>query len=180
MEPGSEAHQFLTRAAAGDPLWQILPPMAIGSQDGFVDLNVSANHGESSSILPILAASTEAMPESGYVAIERVPLATLDTIAKQYLNNIAGPIFVKLDIQGFESEALNGATQLLTKVAGLQVELSLVPLYEGQLLFDEMIAMLTGMGFELWSLIPGFVNQKTGRLLEVDGYFREETIKNRK
>jgi hypothetical protein len=61
--------------------------------------------------------------------------------------------------------------QLLPKVSGLQVELSLVPLYEGQLLFDEMIAMLTGMGFELWSLIPGFVNQKTGRLLQVDGLF---------
>lgn len=176
MEPGSAAHKLLTRAAVGDPFWQILPPMAIGSQDGFVELNVSANSGESSSVLPILAASTDAMPESGYIATERVPLFRLDTIAKQYLNNIDGPIFLKLDIQGLESEALKGAAHLLTKVAGLQVELSLVPLYEGQLLFDEMIAMLTQLGFELWSLIPGFLNQKTGRLLQVDGLFSKRGI----
>src|SRR6185312_5187126 len=179
MEPGSEAHQFLTRAAAGDPLWQILPPIAIGSQDGFVELNVSGNSGESSSILPILSASTEAMPQSGYVATERVPLAMLDTIAKQYLNNVDGPIFLKLDVQGFESEVLKGAAQVLTKVAGLQVELSLVPLYEGQLQFNEMIEILIGLGFELWSLIPGFVNQNTGRLLQVDGLFSRRTIENR-
>ena len=87
MEPGSEAHQFLTRAAAGDPLWQILPRMAIGSQDGFADLHVSGNRGESSSVLPMLAAHTDALPESRYIATERVPLATLDTIAKQHLSD---------------------------------------------------------------------------------------------
>jgi len=35
----------------------------------------------------------------------------------------------------------------------------------------KMIEMVTGLGFELWSLIPGFVNQRTGRLLQVDGLF---------
>lgn len=171
VEPGSEAHGSLTRAAAGDPLWHILPPMALGKEDGFVELHVSANHGESSSILPILAASTDAMPESGYIATERVALATLDTVAKQYLNDGDCPVFLKLDVQGFESEVLKGATQLLPTIVGLQVELSLVPLYQGQLLFNDMINLLRGHGFELWSLIPGFLNPATGRLLQVDGLF---------
>ena len=65
---------------------------------------------------------------------------------------------------------------MLPKVAGLDVELSLVPLYQGQLVFKEMIEMLSALGFDLWSLIPGFLDQRTGQLLAVDGLFSKRGI----
>ena len=176
IEPGSAAHESLTKAASGDPLWQILPRTAVGDRDGLTDLHISGNSGESSSILPMLAAHSDALPQSRYVATERVPLATLDTIAKQYLNGGDSTIFLKLDVQGFESEVLKGATKLLPDVAGLHVELCLVPLYRDQLLFNDMIEIVCRLGFELWSLIPGFLDQRTGRLLAVDGLFSRKQL----
>jgi hypothetical protein len=39
--------------------------------------------------------------------------------------------FLKLDVQGFELEALRGAERSLPPIADVQAELSMVPLYEG-------------------------------------------------
>jgi hypothetical protein len=54
--------------------------------------------------------------------------------------------------------------------------MSLAPLYEGQLLFPELLDRVLGLGFELWSIEPGFVEPATGRLLQLDAiFFRKET-----
>lgn len=66
---------------------------------------------------------------------------------------------------------LEGARALLPRVHGIQLELSLLPLYEGQVLYREMIDWLAEKGFELWSVMPGFVDQATGRMLQMDGVF---------
>ena len=82
---------------------------------------------------------------------------------------------MKLDVQGFEHKVLQGAGQVLRRVAGIQLELSLVPLYDGEHLFHPMLHDLEERGYELWSVIPGFVDPDTGRLLQLDAiFFRKE------
>jgi hypothetical protein len=76
-----------------------------------------------------------------------------------------------LDIQGYELEALKGARNSLQFIKLIQVELSLVALYEGSPLYKEVIAHIENNGFELYSIIPGFMDAKTGRLLQFDGIF---------
>ena len=44
-------------------------------------------------------------------------------------------------------------------------------LYDGQVLYLDMIQWLEHRGFELWGVIPGFVEHATGRLLQFDGVF---------
>ncbi len=68
---------------------------------------------------------------------------------------------------------LKGATQLLPSVSALEVELSLVPLYEGQLLIGEMITMLYQRGFRLVCISPKpvFCEAETGYALQIDGTF---------
>jgi hypothetical protein len=59
----------------------------------------------------------------------------------------------------------------LEQTVGLQLELSLTPLYEGETVFTDMIAQLTLLGFEMWGFEPGFIDWRTGRLLQMDGTF---------
>jgi hypothetical protein len=84
-------------------------------------------------------------------------------------------MFLKIDTQGYELPVLEGATRTLKRCVGVQAEMSLLPLYQGQVLFREIIGWLEQREFELWSLLPGFSDPATGRLLQVDGvFFRPE------
>jgi hypothetical protein len=44
-----------------------------------------------------------------------------------------------------------------------------VPLYDGQPLYRQVLDWLAQRGFQLWGLIPGFVEPTSGRLLQCDG-----------
>ena len=84
-------------------------------------------------------------------------------------------ILLKIDTQGFEMPVLQGARNLLQTICGLQLELSLTQLYDGQVLYLDMIHWLRDRGFELWNVMPGFVEPASGRLLQMDGvFFRSE------
>ncbi len=78
---------------------------------------------------------------------------------------------LKIDTQGYEWQVLDGAVATLPRITAVLIEMSLVPLYEGQHLWLEIIARLEAMGFKTWSLQPGFVDPSTGRTLQVDGMF---------
>ena len=80
-------------------------------------------------------------------------------------------ILLKIDVQGFEKSVIQGSLEILPIVNALQLELSLVPLYENQVLLYEMISILDNLGFEVHGIIPGFTDIKTGRMLQVDGIF---------
>ncbi|HZO22437.1 MAG TPA: FkbM family methyltransferase [Steroidobacteraceae bacterium] len=166
FEPLSAAHLQLTKVARHDPLWEVASPMAIGSENGEIELHVSGN-SVSSSVLPMLEAHSSAAPESAYVSSEKVPLRTLDTVAAAYLRPDT-ELFIKIDTQGYEDRVLRGAGTVLQRTKGLQLELSLVPLYEGQRQFDDLLAELQHAGFELWNMTPAFVDPVRGRLLQVD------------
>jgi hypothetical protein len=80
-------------------------------------------------------------------------------------------VFLKLDAQGFEYKILQGATRFLRRVSGIQIELSLIPLYDGERLFHPMLHHLEEQGYELWSVVPGFIDRDTARLLQLDAIF---------
>jgi FkbM family methyltransferase len=169
FEPSSVAHSTLVRHAQGNTNWIIAPKMAVGDRDGTITLNLAGN-SVSSSILPMLPSHANAAPESRYIGSESVDLRTLDSISKQFATDLE-KTFLKLDVQGFEYNVLQGGKTFLGRVSGIQMELSLVPLYDGELLFHPMLHVLEDHGFELWSLVPGFADPKTSRLLQVDAIF---------
>lgn len=173
FEPLQSARELLLAASAGDADWEVAGKAAIGREEGEVDIHVSAN-SVSSSVLDMLDAHLHSAPESRYVGAERVPLRRLDAIAMPYLRADAA-ILLKIDTQGYEDRVLDGAAGILPRIAGIQLELSLVPLYRGQMLLPEMIERLRQMGFGLWAVWPAFVEPASGRLLQVDAtFFRAE------
>jgi FkbM family methyltransferase len=173
FEPLSTAWKGLSAEAAGDPLWSIAPRMAIGSESGEIDINVAQN-SVSSSILDMLPDHRKFAPLSAYVAVESVPIRRLDEVVPQYLLPDS-KIFLKIDTQGFEDFVLQGADGILDRIMGIQLELSLIPLYSGQRLYDEMILRLKNAGFDLWGISTAFVDVDSGRMLQVDATFFRAT-----
>jgi FkbM family methyltransferase len=169
FEPLSKVYPNLVGNSRMDPKWIVAPRMALGSEDSKKTINIAANY-VSSSILDMLDTHTKGAPESVYICSENTRVAKLDTIKSDYLKpkNLA---FLKIDVQGFELQVLEGAQKTLPYIKGIQIELSLVPLYEGQLLFRDMLDYIAHLGLELCDILPGFRDKKTGRLLQVDGIF---------
>ncbi|CCI00652.1 FkbM family methyltransferase [Microcystis aeruginosa] len=170
FEPLSSAYSQLKAVSKKDPLWEIAPQAAIGNQEGEIIINIAGN-SYSSSALPMLDAHLESAPESAYSGSETVKLSRLDTIAKDYIKSETKSIFLKIDVQGLEKQVIEGATAIMPLVKGIKLELSLVPLYEGQVLFKEMIDIVEKLGYELYGIEPGFTAEKTGRMLQMDGIF---------
>ena len=177
FEPSAAAHASLLRSAEPDPLWTIADRMALGSKTGEIEINIAAN-SYSSSILPMLDSHLAAAPNSAYLQKEKVPLHRLDDILAD-LHPPTAPgryIFLKLDVQGYESQVLAGATQLLNHILAVQLEMSLLPLYEGETLMPQMHAAMTAKGFDLWDLEPSFRDPSTGRLLQIDAIFTRSSF----
>lgn len=169
FEPLSAAHRTLSDVASRDPKWLVHPRGAIGDHEGEIEINIAGN-SVSSSVLPMLEAHASAANGSAYVGVEHVLISRLDSIAPQYLAKSRRP-FLKIDTQGYEWQVLDGSRGVLQRMMGVRCELSLVPLYEGQRLWMEMIQRLEGEGFTLWSIQNAFTDPRDGRTLQVDAIF---------
>jgi FkbM family methyltransferase len=170
FEPLSRAYEVLLDRRRDDPLWTVAPRMALGATRGEVRLHISGN-SESSSILDMLPAHLVGAPDSRYTGSEVVSLETLDSVWDKVVPAEHRAVFLKIDVQGYESEVLRGADHALRNVVGVQVELSLVPLYDGQALYQDLMDRLGALGFELCGVATGFVDPATGRTLQLDGIF---------
>jgi FkbM family methyltransferase len=169
FEPVAEAHLRLQKLAARDPNWTIAPRTAIGSEEGVISIKVSAN-SVFSSVLPGANLLSRMDANSAVAHEEQVPLVTLNSLAPQYMNpdDVA---FLKVDVQGFEYEVLHGADKFLDDLCGVQLELSLVPLYQGEKPFRFMLDLMESRGFELYSLASVFADEATGREIQLDALF---------
>jgi FkbM family methyltransferase len=173
FEPQAGAHGALARRAAADPAWQAAPPMALGGRADQIELEVSAE-SDMSSLLPQSALMRQVSPSSAVVRRETVPLCRLDDVAGSWIG-ADDRVFLKVDAQGYEAEVLAGAGELLERVVGIQLEMALVPLYEGERAFRAMLDDLAALGFELYLLLPGYFERKLARQLQVDGVFMRAT-----
>ena len=169
FEPLSEPYAQLKKLAEKDARITCAPRMAVGDNEGEISINVAAN-SESSSILSVIDRCLEGEPHFRFVGSETVPIQRLDALAVNYLSGSSRP-FLKIDVQGYEPQVLAGAVELIPKLAGLQLELSLTPLYEGERGFREMIDLVEQEGFTLHDLNPCYSDSITGRTYQVDALF---------
>ncbi len=169
FEPLKEAHRELSRVAEADPLWTVHSRCAVGDREGEVSINVAGN-SVSSSMRAMLPAHFDVVPESKYSSTEIVQMITLDSVYRGYVAE-GERVWLKVDTQGFEREVLQGAAELRHLARVIQLELSLIPLYEGQELWDHLLSRMRSDGYDVWALIPGFADARTGRTLQVDAVF---------
>ncbi len=132
------------RLFAGDPAVALVEA-AVGPSDRRTAMHVSARE-DSSSLLPIGARQVEVFPSTAEAGRTEVRVAPLEALLP---DPPPAPCLLKLDVQGFELEALRGCESRLAAVGWVYVECSYVELYEGQALAGEVEAWLAARGFEL-------------------------------
>jgi len=168
FEPLSSAYKQLKELTATDRDWEAVN-IAFGDTDCESEINI-ANNSFSSSILDMLPSHLSAAPDSVYVGKEKIVVRKIDSVMNEYFEKDSR-VLLKIDTQGYEKNVIDGAADSLNDIIGIQLEMSLTPLYAGELPWIEMIGYLAEKGYELMSLEPGFADRETGRLLQMDGVF---------
>jgi FkbM family methyltransferase len=168
-EPLLEAHKKLLINSLSDSKWIIHPPAACGSKSGKSSINIAGNSA-SSSLKKMLPNHLFSAPRSQTIGEQDVEIVTVDSEINRW-KAVPGAILLKIDTQGYEEEVLAGAALTLQIVEVVQIELSLVELYQGQKLYGYFLDFFAKRDFQLFDVIPGFFNSQTGQLLQLDAVF---------
>jgi len=150
FEPQSLPAESYLRVFRRDHLVR-LHQVAIGPSSGSVTLHLS-QRDDSSSLLPISERQEQVFPGTGGIGTQMIEQRTLGGQLKA--EALEPPALLKIDVQGFELEALRGCADQLHRFAWIYVECSFVELYAGQAVADQVIAWLRKRGFAL----RGFYN----------------------
>ena len=172
FEPLDRPFTSIRHKARNDGQWTAVH-CAVGDATGEVVINVSGNDGLSSSVLPMLDAHTDVAPGSRYVDTQIVPQERLDDLLPELGVRPGDRTFLKVDVQGYEAAVLDGAADRFADgtIVGLQLELSLVPLYGGAMTYREGLDRAEALGMTLMGLDPVFADHETGQLLQADAVF---------
>ena len=168
FEPLTSAFSRLEANAKADPLWEVVN-IGLGDRDERATINIAGN-SQSSSLLEMLPAHLKSAPVSAYVGKEEITVSRLDSVFSKY-HRRGDRTFLKLDAQGYERKILEGASLSLSDIQGIQLEMSIEPLYSDEMPYLEMLGYLAGIGFTLASIEPGFGDPESGRMLQMDGIF---------
>ena len=141
---------------------------AAGGAFGQAQIHVS-RRADSSSLLPIGKLQSQIFPGTDEIATESVAVVRLaDALAG---TELAKPVLLKMDVQGFELEVLKGAESILGTLHAIYVEVSFLRLYDGQPLAHEVISWLSDHKFILSGVYHIAVDRDC-RAVQADMYFR--------
>jgi len=153
FEPVPASVRVLRSRAARDGRWTVLP-YALGAADGEGMIHV-ARESQLSSLLPVNDFGARTFPGlSDTVAREPVRVRRLDAVFGELPGVAGGQVFLKTDTQGSDLAVLGGAAGCLERISGLQVELSLRPVYTGAPDFARSVRAIRDAGFEPTGLFP--------------------------
>lgn len=171
FEPISSVFEVLKNSMKNDQKCTV-KNFALGDKNETKTINIAKNFA-SSSFFTRTKYFEEIATQTEYISEEKVEIKVLDTL----FDSICKPedvVFLKLDTQGYEKNILNGATESLKKIKGIQIELALKPSYNGAPGYKEIFKIIEEAGFILYSVEEGFEDKKTGQLLEIDAIFFRE------
>jgi FkbM family methyltransferase len=170
FEPLSSAYGLIEKESSKYANWTVAPRCAVGSKKEEIEINISEN-SVSSTLLNMLDSHYQGAPDSKIIGKEKVQVYPLDEIGAEH-SKLAKNVFLKIDVQGFEQEVLKGAQNMIAQARGIEMEISLVPLYENQnWLLIQVLEYMEQKGFQLTSIAPAFTDNKTGVVLQCNGIF---------
>lgn len=137
---------------------------ALGSHDGTLRFFRDA-YDLASSALP--TAGNAARTEEVEVAVGR-----LDTLLPA--DALSAPVLLKLDLQGFELEALRGAPETLAQTHHVLLEIAFESSYVGEASFDELHAFMRAAGFRFRCPVDVLTDDR-GAIVQMDALFERET-----
>jgi FkbM family methyltransferase len=170
FEPLAEPANRFEKVFAGDTNTNLYR-VAIGVSEDETTIHVS-KRDDSSSLLPIGKEQMALFSGTGERETRTIRVVPLDGVLTK--QDIQSPALLKLDVQGYELQALQGCDSLLHCFKYIYAECSFVELYEGQALADEVIAHLHQRGFYLKG-VYNMSYDKNGRAIQADFMFAEKS-----
>lgn len=170
VEPQQAVHARLREAACNDVRWLPVPRQGVGSESGWLELNISENSW-STSLLEVHPNHLRADASTRTVTRERVEVVRAENLLnRESMNSIEA---IKIDVQGYERHVLEGLHSILPHVRLLLLEMSIVECYRGAADLFELDRHLTEeCGFERVSLEPAYYDEKLGVVQQYDGIYR--------
>lgn len=175
FEPVNAQFAFLKKRASKNSNW-LTYNIAFGDRNAEEKIFVSSNSGLSSSFLTMNHIHTDNFPSTKVTGSEIVKMQTIHDYI-QLTGIDPRNTLLKLDVQGFESKVLVGCQEQLKHFALCFLEVSLIPLYNEESNFLEILNFLNKNGQELIDFRRG-VQSKSGDLLQLDILTRRATDKN--
>jgi FkbM family methyltransferase len=169
FEPNPELYQKLL-LNVGEDSKIFCHNVALGSVDGSISLNIS-DRSHSSSILPIASLHVDQFPGSDFRKKVDVQIFRLDNYVSQ--KQLPMPNLIKIDVQGYELNILNGAVDTIRHAKYCILEMSFQELYLNAPLFEDVYRYMIDMGFKLVG-VSAPLRGKTYDQLQVDGYFENQ------
>jgi FkbM family methyltransferase len=153
FEPTSSAYSLLVQNSKKFTNWHTFN-FALGKIETNSEMLLASNDGQSSSLLEPVE-HLKNFPTVNFTNMEIVSVRRLDRL--EVLKD-ATSIYLKLDVQGFEWNAIQGAIGLIEKIQVLEIETTLVSQYNGELAHHEIVPKLIELGFVPFSFGPGARN----------------------
>ncbi|MEO1524583.1 MAG: FkbM family methyltransferase [Planctomycetota bacterium] len=132
----------------------------------------------SSSMLPMAQLHKEEFPQTESMRPEEVCVQRLDDLAPEL--EIESPYIIKVDVQGFEGQVIDGGRETFAGAEALVVELSSYSLYEGQSTFESVQEQLESLGFLFRGVIEQAYSKSDRRILQFDGLFEHRRHEERR
>lgn len=136
---------------------------AAGAKSGWATFNVHMNHMDGSS----LHKETMGAEADGYEI--NVPVVTIDDVVEK--KELAGPYLLKVDVQGAELSALDGASKTLLDTEVVVLEVSLFEFMIGAPQFHEVVSYMKQRDFVVYDIIHGWNRPFDNALGQVDVVF---------
>jgi FkbM family methyltransferase len=175
FEPTGSSFQKLVEHVRHDA--NIIPRrIAVGAAAGEATLHQNV-FDQTNSLLPF-SSTFKNFVDKGYdkeVGTETVPVVALDDYCRE--NQVDSIDLLKMDIQGFELNALRGAAGLLEKqvIRLIYTEVLFANQYQGQCCYHDIAGYLAPLGYDLYGLYD-FLRGSNGILSHGNAIFLSREI----
>ncbi|MBD2579878.1 FkbM family methyltransferase [Oscillatoria sp. FACHB-1406] len=168
FEPISSAFEVLKQVSGSDPNWEI-HKLALGRQNGEQKIHVASD----SAFTSFLKSNAWCEKQFGESAVgsreETVTVRRLDEVLNEMVEKREqARMYLKMDTQGYDLEAIAGLEGQYDGIFGLQSEISVIPIYQGMPHLTESISFFEKAGFEIAGLYPVSQQSSTVQVIEFD------------
>ncbi len=148
--------------------------VGLGDSDGKTKFFMNL-FSDSSSMLPVGELHKKNFPYTKDEIEIEVTVKQLDNCFEK--GELEKPYLVKIDVQGFEEQVINGGIEVIKNADMIITESSYKELYEGQSLFDSLYEKLKGFGFEFIGNLEQMESAFNGEPLQGDAIFQKRKNK---
>ena len=158
---------------------------AVRSQlPGRVSVHIALLGAEARQSMPFYVVGTGSSVLREHTSVARtqimLPMCTLDQVAADA--RLEPPIFLKLDVQGYELEVLRGGLGVLGETEVTLLEVSLIEYNQDAPLFADVVEFMNSKGFVLYDICGQHRRQTDHALFQVDVIFvrKDSHLRSRK